>query len=69
MKEFTRQEIALLSLIDFGIEEYDMIDDDLKEKLYNFFEVEMTYSVKKCRDRDLDIWILAHLAEIPGVGR
>jgi len=69
MKEFTVQEIALLSLIDFGIEEYDQVNDELKEKLYNFFKVEIPYGVKKCRDGDLDAWILTHLTEIPGVGR
>ena len=69
MKEFTVQEIALLSLIDFGIEEYDQVNDELKEKLYNFFEVKMTYCVKKCYDGDFDDWILANLKEIQGVRR
>jgi hypothetical protein len=66
MIEFTNQEIAMLSLVDFGLEEYGVINEELKEKLYNFFE---NVPIDEANNGDHDQYIITHLTEIPGVGR
>ena len=79
MTLFTKQELLLLTLIDFGIEEYDELNYEMKEKLYHFFKDKMPDEIKELQDKDTEAWniehqdkdteawIIEHLSEIPGV--
>ena len=67
MTLFTKQELLSLTLIDFGIEEYDELNYEMKEKLYHFFKDKMPDEIKKLQDKDTEAWNIEHLSEIPGV--
>jgi hypothetical protein len=63
MAKFTQTELILIDKVNSGILDYDSIDH-LRDKLYEYFQEDMPYGTRKCRDGDPDVWIADHLCDL-----